>query len=106
MGFEGQAWRLERDRVLLGEIMIEDADFPWLSGRFVPEPVFAEVEPWFAETLALIEAERYEEFDDAYDRIAQALTLVAPSGPVAEFLLHIQGGQAWFRWSDEPFEES
>ncbi|ELP68269.1 hypothetical protein ACKI1I_00050 [Streptomyces turgidiscabies] len=106
MGFEGQVWRLERDKVLLGEIMIEDADFPWLSGRFVPEPAFAAVEPWFSETLALLDAERYDEFEDTYDRISRALTLVAPSGPVAEFLLHIQGSQAWFRWSDEPFGES
>ncbi|MDX2544715.1 hypothetical protein ACOT81_20305 [Streptomyces sp. WI04-05B] len=106
MGFEGQVWRLRRGEESLGEIVIAEADFPWLSGRFVPEPAFAEVEPWFVETLALIEAERYDEFEDAYDRIARALTLVAPSGPVAEFLLHIQGDQAWFRWSDEPFGEA
>ena len=105
MGFEGQVWRLERDEELLGEIVIEEADFPWLSGWFVPEPAFAEVDPWFAEMLALVEAEEHERFDDVYDRIAHALTLVAPSGPVAEFLLHIQGGRAWFRWSDEPFDD-
>ncbi|MDK0524423.1 hypothetical protein [Streptomyces sp. ML-6] len=28
----------------------------------------------------------------------------APGGPVAEFLLHIEGDRAWFRWNDEPFE--
>jgi len=105
MGFEGQTWRLERDQQLLGEILIDDADFPWLSGRFVPEPAFAEVEPWFVELLALVETEEHERFDGAYDRIARALTLVSPSGPVAEFLLHIEGDQAWFRWSDEPFDE-
>jgi hypothetical protein len=106
VGFVGEIWRLERDGRVLGEIVIDDADFPWLSGCFVPESAFAEVEPWFVETLAFVEAEQYDRFEDAYDRIARTLTLVSPSGPVAEFLLHIQGGQAWFRWSDEPFEEA
>ncbi len=33
------------------------------------------------------------------------MTLTSPDGPVPEFLLHIEGEQAWFRWSDEPFDE-
>lgn len=106
MGFDGQVWRLERARELLGEIVVEEADFPWLSGRFTPEPAFAEVKPWFDEALALLDAEEYEGFEDAYARIAGCLSLVAPTGPVAEFLLHVQDGQAWFRWSDEPLDDS
>lgn len=103
---EGQVWRLERDTELLGEIVIAEADFPWLSGRFTPQPAFAGVKPWFDEALALVAAEEHERFDAAYDRIARSLSLVAPSGPVAEFLLHIEDGRAWFRWSDEPFDRS
>ncbi|MEU6227022.1 hypothetical protein [Streptomyces sp. NPDC047042] len=106
MGFVGEVWRLERGGESLGEIVIEEADFPWLSGRFVPEPAFAEVEPWFVEAIALMEAEEYDRFEDAYERIARTLTLVAPAGPVAEFLLHIEGDRADFRWSDEPFDET
>lgn len=31
---------------------------------------------------------------------------MAPDGrPVPEFLLHIEGADAWLRWSDEPFSE-
>ncbi|MEU8517641.1 hypothetical protein AB0C76_39610 [Kitasatospora sp. NPDC048722] len=105
MGFAGGVWRLVRQEELLGEILIDGSDFPWLEGRFVPTPAFAAVEPWFDESPALLEADEIEHFDDAYDRIAQALSLVAPSGPVAEFLLHIADGRAWFRWSDEPFDE-
>lgn len=26
------------------------------------------------------------------------------TGPVAQFLLHLAGEEAWFRWSDEPFD--
>ncbi|MEU3693813.1 hypothetical protein [Streptomyces narbonensis] len=105
MGFEGEVCRLMRQEELLGEIVIDEADFPWLNGRFVPTPRFGEVKLWFDESLALMEAEEYEQFDDAYDRIADTLSLVAPSGPVAEFLLHISDHRAWFRWSDEPFED-
>ncbi|OLZ59354.1 hypothetical protein AVW11_26500 [Streptomyces amritsarensis] len=103
MGFEGAVWRLVRQEELLGEIVIDEADFPWLNGRFVPTPTFSEVKPWFDASLALMEAEEYEQFDHAYERIADTLSLVAPSGPVAEFLLHISDDRAWFRWSDEPF---
>ncbi|MFF7441793.1 hypothetical protein [Streptomyces sp. NPDC008122] len=105
MGFEGDLWRLMRQEELLGEIAIDGADFPWLHGHFMPTPAFEEVRPWFDESLALLEAEEYERFDTSYDRIADALALVAPSGPVAEFLLHINDGRAWFRWSDEPVDE-
>ncbi|MEV6296167.1 hypothetical protein AB0M41_38375 [Streptomyces sp. NPDC051896] len=90
MGFEGEVWRLMRREDLLGVIVIDEADFPWLNGRFVPTPTFGEVKPWF---------------DESYDRIADTLLLVAPSGPVAEFLLHIGDGRAWFRWNDEPFDD-
>ncbi|CAL9606897.1 hypothetical protein [Streptomyces sp. enrichment culture] len=106
MGFEGEVWRLMRQEELLGEIEIVEADFPWLNGRFIPTPAFGEVKPWFEESLALLDAEEYEKFDDTYDRIATALSLEAPAGPVAEFLLHIEDGRAWFRWSDEPFDET
>ncbi|MFF4006938.1 DUF4240 domain-containing protein [Streptomyces sp. NPDC001717] len=40
---------------------------------------------------------------DTYDEIRKALSLLSPAGPVAEFLLHVQDGQTWFRWSDESF---
>ncbi|WP_369141784.1 hypothetical protein [Streptomyces sp. R44] len=105
MGFEGEVWRLMRQEQLFGEIVIDEADFPWLNGRFVPTPTFIEMKPWFDESLGRLEAEEYEQFDDAYDRIADTLSLVAPSSPVAEFLLHISDDRAWFRWSDEPFED-
>lgn len=99
---------------LVGEVLVDDADFPWLSGKFVPAPAFAEVKHLFDEELALMEAwieadqatdEDIQAWEDAYARIAGLMQLVAPEGPVAEFLLHVQGAEAWFRWSDEKFDE-
>ncbi|MFF2042757.1 hypothetical protein ACFVVX_20230 [Kitasatospora sp. NPDC058170] len=111
MGFEGQVWRLVRREEsvgaiageIVGEIVIEEADFPWLHGRFVPGEAFPAVQPLFARSLALSEAEDWEAFDAAYEEITSTVSMVSPAGPVAEFLLHIQDDEAWFRWSDEPF---
>lgn len=102
MAQENATWRVMRRSTLIGTITVTENDFPWLRGRFAAEPVFAEVKPWFDEVLAIMEADDFERFDAAYDRIPQELTLVSPSGPVADFLLHIDGSEAWFRWSDEP----
>ncbi|MGW1195669.1 hypothetical protein ACWD4B_07365 [Streptomyces sp. NPDC002536] len=95
-------WRLMSGGTLVGTITIDDADMPWLRGRFLPEPAFGRFKLWFDEVNALVEAEEFERFDDAYDRIENALTLMSPSGPVAEFLLHIDQDRAWFRWDGEP----
>jgi hypothetical protein len=102
---DGQVWRLLRRGEPLGEIVVDDGDFPWLHGRFVPEPAFSEVRPLFERSLELLDAEDYAAWEPAYDRINATMTLVAPDGPVAEFLLHIQADRAWFRWSDEPFAD-
>ncbi|MGW2563053.1 hypothetical protein ACWCXB_28165 [Streptomyces sp. NPDC001514] len=104
MGFVGEVWSLVRQDEVVGEIVIEEADFPWLHGRFEPGTAYSVVEPLFSRSLALAEAEEWEAFDDAYEEITRAVSLVSPSGPVAEFLLHIQDDRAWFRWSDEPFD--
>ncbi|MFJ9646175.1 hypothetical protein ACWEPM_29040 [Streptomyces sp. NPDC004244] len=112
MGFRGEVWRLERqqphqdqgERELLGEIEIVESDFPWLRGRFTPQRAFAEFRPWFDEAHAALEDEDFERFDEVYASMTRSLSLVSPAGPVAEFLLHIQGGEAWFRWSDTPFD--
>ncbi|MGW2377467.1 MULTISPECIES: hypothetical protein [Kitasatospora] len=101
----GDRWQLLRGGELLGEIVVDDGHFPWLDGRFVPEAGFVEVKPWFDESAALVDAENFQAFERAYDRIDGTLTLVSPHGPVAEFLLHIRGDRASFRWSDEPFSD-
>ncbi|MEV4502853.1 hypothetical protein [Streptomyces klenkii] len=91
-------WQLMSGSTLVGTITVEDADMPWLRGCFLPSAVFNRFKPWFDEVNAIIEAEEFERFDDVYDRIESALTLVSPTGPVTEFLLHIDQDRAWFRW--------
>ncbi|MFD6194547.1 hypothetical protein [Streptomyces sp. NPDC060275] len=117
MGFEGEVWHVRRapDAGLaadaesgdIGEILIDEADFPWLSGRFRAGPGYGAVRDLFARELALAEADdaqHWTRWEAAYDEIERRVRLVSPDGPVAEFLLHIKDDRAWFRWSDEPFE--
>ncbi len=61
----------------------------------------------FARELALLDGidGHVEEWEAAYAEIERRVSLSSPDGPVAEFLLHIDGDRAWFRWSDEPFED-
>ncbi|NEV86017.1 hypothetical protein GUR47_04855 [Streptomyces tendae] len=117
MGFEGETWHVrgapdtggqEGTGAEIGEILIDDADFPWLSGRFRAGPAYGAVRDLFVRELALVEgdgAERRAEWEVVRAEIERRVRLVSPDGPVAEFLLHIEGDRAWFRWSDEPFEQ-
>jgi len=109
VGFEGEVWRLRSGEEPVGEILIDDADFPWLSGRFTAGPAFGAVRDLFARELALIERDdekHRQEWEAAYGEISRRVSLSSPDGPVPEFLLHIEGDRAWFRWSDEPFEHA
>lgn len=105
----GEVWQLRRGDAVIGEITVTEADFPWLRGTLTPRDGFAEVAPLFAEELALTEAfeddnseETIAAWEAVHDQIAATMTLAGPSGPVAEFLLHIDGTEAWFRWIDSP----
>ncbi|GAA2493591.1 hypothetical protein [Streptomyces longisporus] len=109
MGFEGEVWQVRTGAEPVGEILIDDADFPWLSGRFTAGPGFGAVRDLFARELALIsrdDEEHRQEWEAAYEEITRQVSLSSPDGPVPEFLLHIEGDRAWFRWSDEPFEHA
>lgn len=107
MAFVGQVWRVSSGERPVGEILIDDADFPWLSGSFVPGPAYDTVHTLFARDLALLDEvdEHVEEWEAAHDEIRRRVSLSSPDGPVPEFLLHIEGDRAWFRWSDEPFQD-
>ncbi|MGW3954712.1 hypothetical protein ACWEKM_28115 [Streptomyces sp. NPDC004752] len=108
MGFDGDVWYVRGGDEAVGEILIDEADFPWLSGRFTPGPAFASVRDLFARELALTDEDdegHRERWEGVQDEIRRRVRLISPDGPVPEFLLHIEGDRAWFRWSDEPFEK-
>jgi hypothetical protein len=98
-----------RSEELLAELIVTGGDFPWLNARIRATPQFAAVRPLFEEELRALECidDDLGSWEAAYDRIRAAVSLLYPDGrPVPEFLLHVDGEDAWWRWSDEPFTET
>lgn len=105
----GSTWRLWRDNDLLGELEVTGSDFPWLQARFSAQPRFAQVASLFEEELRLLDVadDDVEAWERVYYRLRETVHLTDPDGrQVAEFLLHIDGTDAWWRWSDTPFDAS
>lgn len=91
---------------LLAELIVTGGDFPWLNARIRAMPGFEAVRPLFEEELRALEHidDDVGSWEAAYARIRKAVTLLYPEGgPVPEFLLHVDGEDAWWRWADEPF---
>ncbi|GGX76073.1 hypothetical protein GCM10010358_33100 [Streptomyces minutiscleroticus] len=106
MGRMGEVWCVRSGDVPVGEIAIDGGDFPWLAGRFTAGPGFAAVAPLFARDIELTELDddaRWDEWEQVHEEIRRTVSLSSPAGPVPEFLLHVEGDRARFRWSDEPF---
>ena len=93
-----RTWRLVRGDEFLAELVVTGGDFPWLNASVRPAVAFAEVRPVFDEELRLLELldDELEQLEAAYRRIREVVRLLAPDGrPVPEFLLHIDGEDAW-----------
>jgi hypothetical protein len=92
----------------LADLVVVDGDFPWLNARVDPLEGLEDVLPLFAEELLRLEHidDDAESWEQAYDAVRATVTLFYPGGSqVPEFLLHIDGGVAWWRWNDEPVDE-
>lgn len=96
---------LKQGEILLGILTFDYVAQPWFMCKFVPTEAFATVKPLFDEELALLNAEKLDEYEKVWEQIdalidALKLRLVlANTGDVIEeFLLHIQGNKAWFRY--------
>ena len=105
----GDVWRLLRQGQVVAELEVVDGDFPWLTAAVHPQPGFEVVADLFRQELRQMGALTDEEspaWVAAYDAIRAQTTLLNPDGrAVAEYLLHIDGVEAWWRWSDEPFSD-
>ncbi|KAA0254431.1 MAG: hypothetical protein EDM79_20875 [Chloroflexi bacterium] len=92
---------LKQGDIVLGTLKETDNDFPWRYCTFTPTDAFQSVKPLFDRAREQVEAEEWEQFDKAYQQIeALGLRLVDPlSGDeIREFLLHIEGDSASFRY--------
>ncbi|MCC7103974.1 MAG: hypothetical protein IT307_02410 [Chloroflexi bacterium] len=94
-------WRLCLDNAVLGRLMRRDTDRPWTNCDFEPTDAFERVKPAFDEELQLLNAGWMDDWEEAYERIAAlGMTLEDENTgeKITEFLLHIDGKDAWFRW--------
>ncbi|GLY02896.1 MULTISPECIES: hypothetical protein [Actinoplanes] len=104
-------WTLHRrgDGRLLARLAVTDTDFPWLYARVeAGDDDLTPLRPLFADELHLLNdvGTDVPAWEQAYELIRDAVTLRSPEGvDVPEFLLHVEGDEAWWRWSDEPFDE-
>ena len=89
---------LKRGVQLLGVLISKTTDLPWVNCEFNPTASFKEVQPLFDEEL---DADLMDAWQDAYDRIKTlGLRLIDTKDEkdIGEFLLHIRGNEAWFRY--------
>lgn len=106
---DGQLWQLRQDGEVVARIRVHGADQPWAVGQFAPEPGFAELAPLFQRAVELVDSDGdldVDAWEAVQTQICQRVVLAKPDGQrVADFILHLRGGEASFRWSDEPLDE-
>lgn len=100
-------FELRAGDVLLGTLHEYSLDFPYVLCTFEPTPAFAELEPLFAEEMALLKAEKWEESQTVYNEIERRVKLIDPDDPsmIESFVLHIDGTEAWFRYRKKKAEK-
>jgi hypothetical protein len=102
----GSVWQLTHDGEVVAELEVTSGDFPWLNAHLKPKSDFEKLRPLFNDELRRLDQVDHDPaaWEAAQLRIRQSLTLIAPDGhQPPEILLHIDGADAWWRWSDEPF---
>jgi hypothetical protein len=89
-----------RGKTFLGTLTRTGGDMPWWEGTFEPAPGFRAVRAMFDRERQLLDADRMDEWQEAYDVLAAGLRMEPVDGrePITELLLHIDGRQAWWRY--------
>lgn len=107
-GSEPETWRLLHEGQVVAALIVTGGDMPWVNARVEHRPGFAGVKPLFEEEfrlLDLIDTGGIAEWEAVQSAIcSQARLTDAEGAEVPEYLLHIQGSCAWWRWHDTPFE--
>ncbi len=99
---------LVRGKEVLGTIEVKpgEADYPWFSGAFQPNPEFEAVRELFDRELRLLRANKnddsaqWDDWEAVHEELVEpGLKLQEADGPYVaeEILIHIDGGEAWWR---------
>ena len=108
---ENTFWTLVKGEEVVARLQAVEVDMPWIFAEFEPLPGFAPYAPLFAEELAILDASAEEGAEDGdweavYDKIVADLDLLMPDGTPVEYLLHIDGPEAWFRFMEAPDDDA
>ena len=96
-----KSWRLKRDKELLGTLTCQSSDQPWIVCQFQAELAFRQYSDLFEEELDILNRDEMHLWEQAYQKIIDlGLTLEAVDAveSITDFLLHIDGEEAWFRY--------
>src|SRR4051794_36950616 len=103
---QDEVWKLFAGDEIVANLVVTGGNFPWVEARVEAHPEFEAFRPLFDAEWAATDSEDWDRADELYGEIKQAVRLVDSNGvEVAEFLLHVQGNDAWWRWSYEPFDD-
>ena len=94
-------YRVIRQGVLLGTLTRTGSDMPWWLGEFDPAPGFASIRTLFDRERELLDAdEDMDAWGRTWDELSDGLVLEPLDGrkPITEFLLHIEGKEATWRY--------
>ena len=94
-------YQVVRDGVLLGTLARTGSDQPWWLGDFDAAPGFESFRPVFERERELLEADDdLDAWGRAWDELSAGMVLEPLDGrePITEFLLHIDGRQASWRY--------
>jgi len=93
--------QLKRGEILLGTLQVRNLDMPWVICAFEATEAFDDVRSLFDEELKMVDKDDMDDWEKAYQRIEElGLVLVDVEGgkSITEFLLHVHGNEARFRY--------
>ncbi len=104
----GDRWTVTSLGAVAGVIKVREIDQQWVIVSWASTDAYAPLAELFDRQFRLTRADVWDqagvaEFEDVNAAIRSEAQLHYPDGrSVPEFLLHIEGAEARFRWSDEP----
>lgn len=101
-----RGWKLTRDGTLLGKLTYRELDQPWFLCDFEPTTAFQTVAPLFERELQALETgfakqgdeDKWEEIFAEISQLGLHLEPLDQGELITDFLLHIDGKEAWFRY--------
>lgn len=96
-----KAWNLFKEDEILGTLTLLYVDQPFFHCSFEPTQIYQCYKPLFDSEIALLEEDDMEAWEVEYSKIDELGLLLKPKGSgeiINDFLLHIEGDTAWFRY--------